>query len=232
MPYEIVARRPGDVAQCYAEPTLAAAGTGWRPSVASTRCADAWRWQSSNPQGIRIEHRPCQRRPQRARRALLACSYDPLTGWMRTGCCEADPNDIGRHHVCAGDGRVSGLQQDARQRSDHAAARVPLRRPQARRSLVPVCLAGARPGGGRRAAGGPRIHPWRRWRSFPSTPPAPRLPGLITARRPTPSASSLGLPARRAGVGVVDDQHYHVAPAAVGEAHSRRGCARRQGCRS
>jgi uncharacterized protein (DUF2237 family) len=22
---------------------------------------------------------------------LLACSYDPLTGWMRTGCCEADP---------------------------------------------------------------------------------------------------------------------------------------------
>ena len=32
--------------------------------------------------------------------ALLACSYDPLTGWMRSGCCEADPADIGRHHVC------------------------------------------------------------------------------------------------------------------------------------
>ena len=31
---------------------------------------------------------------------LLACSYDPLTGWMRTGCCEADAQDIGRHHVC------------------------------------------------------------------------------------------------------------------------------------
>jgi len=31
---------------------------------------------------------------------LLACSYDPLTGWMRSGCCEADPQDAGRHHVC------------------------------------------------------------------------------------------------------------------------------------
>jgi uncharacterized protein (DUF2237 family) len=31
---------------------------------------------------------------------LLACSYDPLTGWMRTGCCESDPDDLGRHHVC------------------------------------------------------------------------------------------------------------------------------------
>lgn len=31
---------------------------------------------------------------------LLACSYDPLTGWERTGCCEASPDDLGRHHVC------------------------------------------------------------------------------------------------------------------------------------
>ena len=31
---------------------------------------------------------------------LLACSYAPLTGWMRTGCCEADAQDVGRHHVC------------------------------------------------------------------------------------------------------------------------------------
>ncbi len=31
---------------------------------------------------------------------MLACSYAPLTGWMRTGCCEADPDDLGRHHVC------------------------------------------------------------------------------------------------------------------------------------
>lgn len=31
---------------------------------------------------------------------LLACSYDPLTGFSRTGCCEAMPGDVGRHLVC------------------------------------------------------------------------------------------------------------------------------------
>jgi uncharacterized protein len=31
---------------------------------------------------------------------LLACSYAPLTGFSRTGCCEASPEDIGRHVVC------------------------------------------------------------------------------------------------------------------------------------
>ena len=32
---------------------------------------------------------------------LLACSYSPLTGFMRDGCCSTGPNDIGRHLVCA-----------------------------------------------------------------------------------------------------------------------------------
>ena len=31
---------------------------------------------------------------------LLACSYDPLTGFYRTGCCETGPEDLGRHLVC------------------------------------------------------------------------------------------------------------------------------------
>lgn len=31
---------------------------------------------------------------------LLACSYAPLTGYFRTGCCEAAPEDIGRHVIC------------------------------------------------------------------------------------------------------------------------------------
>lgn len=31
---------------------------------------------------------------------LLACSYDPLTGFLRTGCCEADSDDPGQHTVC------------------------------------------------------------------------------------------------------------------------------------
>ena len=32
---------------------------------------------------------------------LLACSYAPLTGFMRDGCCSTGPNDSGRHVVCA-----------------------------------------------------------------------------------------------------------------------------------
>lgn len=31
---------------------------------------------------------------------LLACSYAPLTGFVRTGCCEAFDGDIGRHLIC------------------------------------------------------------------------------------------------------------------------------------
>ncbi len=32
---------------------------------------------------------------------LLACSYSPLTGFFRDGCCSTGPNDFGRHVVCA-----------------------------------------------------------------------------------------------------------------------------------
>lgn len=52
IPYEIVARRPGDVAQCYAEPTLAAEELGWfAEKHQADMCRDHWRWQSKNPQG-------------------------------------------------------------------------------------------------------------------------------------------------------------------------------------
>ena len=52
VPYEIVARRPGDVAQCYAEPGLAERELGWRAERGiDEMCADAWRWQSANPEG-------------------------------------------------------------------------------------------------------------------------------------------------------------------------------------
>jgi len=52
VPYEIVARRPGDVAQCYAEPALAERELGWRASRGiDEMCADAWCWQSANPMG-------------------------------------------------------------------------------------------------------------------------------------------------------------------------------------
>jgi uncharacterized protein (DUF2237 family) len=32
---------------------------------------------------------------------LQACSYDPLTGFQRDGCCTVDPQDRGSHWVCA-----------------------------------------------------------------------------------------------------------------------------------
>ncbi|MDD3353161.1 UDP-glucose 4-epimerase GalE, partial [Zoogloea sp.] len=52
VPFDIVERRPGDVAQCYAEPGLAEREFGWRASRGiDEMCADAWRWQSSNPEG-------------------------------------------------------------------------------------------------------------------------------------------------------------------------------------
>lgn len=33
--------------------------------------------------------------------ALQACSFDPLTGYFRDGCCSTDENDLGSHVVCA-----------------------------------------------------------------------------------------------------------------------------------
>lgn len=53
IPYHVVARRPGDVAACYADPSLAARLLGWRAQHDLGRmCADSWRWQSMNPRGF------------------------------------------------------------------------------------------------------------------------------------------------------------------------------------
>ena len=52
IPYEIVARRPGDVAEVYADPALARRLLGWQAEFdVDAMCRDAWRWQSMNPQG-------------------------------------------------------------------------------------------------------------------------------------------------------------------------------------
>jgi len=52
VPYKIVGRRPGDVASCYADPSLAKEELGWtaRKGI-DEMCADAWKWQSNNPEG-------------------------------------------------------------------------------------------------------------------------------------------------------------------------------------
>ena len=52
IPYDIVARRPGDVAACWANPGLAAQLLGWRARHGLARmCEDSWRWQTMNPHG-------------------------------------------------------------------------------------------------------------------------------------------------------------------------------------
>lgn len=52
VPYEIHPRRSGDVASCYADPTLAHQLLGWTAELGLDRmCADTWRWQSLNPKG-------------------------------------------------------------------------------------------------------------------------------------------------------------------------------------
>jgi UDP-glucose 4-epimerase len=53
LPHEIVARRPGDAVEVYADPSLAQAELGWKAarSVAEM-CRDHWRWQSAHPFGF------------------------------------------------------------------------------------------------------------------------------------------------------------------------------------
>jgi UDP-glucose 4-epimerase len=52
LPYEIVERRPGDIAECYSDPAKAAAELHWRAHFGIDRmCQDAWRWQKNNPNG-------------------------------------------------------------------------------------------------------------------------------------------------------------------------------------
>lgn len=52
IPYDIVPRRPGDVAASYADPRLAADVLGWKATRnLREMCADTWNWQSKNPEG-------------------------------------------------------------------------------------------------------------------------------------------------------------------------------------
>ncbi|PWV57713.1 UDP-glucose 4-epimerase GalE [Plasticicumulans acidivorans] len=52
VPYDIVARRPGDVSECYADPALAQRLLGWKAELGvEAMCEDVWRWQSNNPNG-------------------------------------------------------------------------------------------------------------------------------------------------------------------------------------
>lgn len=53
IPYEVVARREGDIGVCYADTTLAKEELGWEAVLSLEQaCADLWKWQSLNPNGF------------------------------------------------------------------------------------------------------------------------------------------------------------------------------------
>ncbi|NDG42500.1 MAG: UDP-glucose 4-epimerase GalE, partial [Betaproteobacteria bacterium] len=53
IPHTIAPRRVGDIAACYADPTLARSLLGWQARHDLNRmCADSWRWQTNNPRGF------------------------------------------------------------------------------------------------------------------------------------------------------------------------------------
>ena len=50
--YEILDRRPGDIATCYSDPSKALKELGWKAERdIEEMCEDSWRWQSQNPNG-------------------------------------------------------------------------------------------------------------------------------------------------------------------------------------
>lgn len=52
LPHEVVDRRPGDIAESYADPRKAEAELGWKATrTVDDMCVDTWRWQSANPDG-------------------------------------------------------------------------------------------------------------------------------------------------------------------------------------
>ncbi len=56
IPYQIVDRRPGDIAACYADSSLAESKLGWKAELGlEEMCADTWRWQKNNPCGYSDE---------------------------------------------------------------------------------------------------------------------------------------------------------------------------------
>lgn len=52
VPYKVVERRPGDIAECWASPDKAKRELGWEAVRGiETMCRDSWKWQSENPNG-------------------------------------------------------------------------------------------------------------------------------------------------------------------------------------
>lgn len=54
VPYQVIERRPGDIAECWADPALAEEELGWKAGKSlEDMMLDTWRWQSNNPDGFK-----------------------------------------------------------------------------------------------------------------------------------------------------------------------------------
>lgn len=54
VPFKVVNRRPGDIGECWADPSKALEELGWKAELTLDRMMeDTWRWQSSNPEGFK-----------------------------------------------------------------------------------------------------------------------------------------------------------------------------------
>lgn len=54
LPYTVDPRRPGDIAECYADPARAREELGWQAQYGiDEMCASSWKWQSMNPAGYK-----------------------------------------------------------------------------------------------------------------------------------------------------------------------------------
>ena len=54
LPYVLDPRRPGDIAECYADPAKALNEMGWKAQYGiEEMCASSWKWQSMNPNGYK-----------------------------------------------------------------------------------------------------------------------------------------------------------------------------------
>ena len=53
IPFKVTPRRPGDVPECYADPSKALRGLGWKAHKnLEDMCADAWNFARNNPDGL------------------------------------------------------------------------------------------------------------------------------------------------------------------------------------
>jgi UDP-glucose 4-epimerase len=89
IPYEVVDRRPGDIAACYADPSLAEQELGWKAERGIDQmCVDGWRWQSQNPNGYRQCFDSLRLLAQSRRAGALDCFnqrilLSPIAIWQR-----------------------------------------------------------------------------------------------------------------------------------------------------